>query len=121
MSRRRVSRFQPRLTPPARGRWPSASRSSRTAWSSTNGGGSAAPTAVHCRAGAPRRRPALQGGPGRAMLARDPTKGGVMTGNRATLQRMLDAMFAGDFETTGQVLAEDAVVEWPQSGERMVG
>lgn len=41
--------------------------------------------------------------------------------NRATLEKMLTAMVGGDFEAMGQYLAEDAVEEWPQSGERMVG
>ena len=41
--------------------------------------------------------------------------------NRATLQRTLDATFRGDWETAAEAMAEDAVVEWPQSGERIVG
>src|SRR5260221_6249530 len=44
-----------------------------------------------------------------------------MDDNRATVQRSIDAMFRGDFDALRQDLAEDAVVDWPQSGERMVG
>jgi hypothetical protein len=41
--------------------------------------------------------------------------------NRATLQRTLEATFRGDFDTAVQAMADDSVVEWPQSGERIVG
>lgn len=41
--------------------------------------------------------------------------------NRATLERMLAALFAGDIAGSTAAMAEDAVVEWPQSGERIVG
>jgi ketosteroid isomerase-like protein len=45
-----------------------------------------------------------------------------MTGdNRATMERVIDAMLRGDWETAGQAMADDSVVEWPQSGERIVG
>ena len=41
--------------------------------------------------------------------------------NRATMERTIDAIFRGDWDTAGQAMAEDSVVEWPQSGERIVG
>lgn len=41
--------------------------------------------------------------------------------NRATLDRTIEAMFRGDFDTATEALAEDAVVDWPQSGERITG
>jgi len=41
--------------------------------------------------------------------------------NRATLERMIAAMFAGDIDGAAATMADDAVVEWPQSGERIVG
>lgn len=41
--------------------------------------------------------------------------------NREILDRTIDAMFRGDFETATEALADDAVVEWPQSGERITG
>ena len=41
--------------------------------------------------------------------------------NRATLDRTVEAMMKGDFDTATESLAEDAVVEWPQSGERITG
>jgi len=41
--------------------------------------------------------------------------------NRAILERAMNAMFGGDYETAAGAMAEDAVVEWPQSGERIVG
>lgn len=41
--------------------------------------------------------------------------------NRAILERTMNAMFGGDYETAAEAMAEDAVVEWPQSGERIVG
>lgn len=46
-----------------------------------------------------------------------------MTGhnNRAVVERTLAGFFGGDYETAAQAMADDAVVEWPQSGERIVG
>lgn len=41
--------------------------------------------------------------------------------NRATLERTIAAMFASDFDGAAEAMADDAVVEWPQSGERIVG
>ena len=41
--------------------------------------------------------------------------------NRAILERTIAAMFVGDIDTVTAALADDAVVEWPQSGERIVG
>jgi hypothetical protein len=41
--------------------------------------------------------------------------------NRATLDRMLTAMYAGRIDDAASTMADDAIVEWPQSGERMVG
>ena len=41
--------------------------------------------------------------------------------NRATLERTIAAMFADDFDGATEAMADDAVVEWPQSGERIVG
>ena len=41
--------------------------------------------------------------------------------NRATLERTIAAMFAGDVDGSTEAMADDAVVEWPQSGERIVG
>jgi hypothetical protein len=41
--------------------------------------------------------------------------------NRETLERTIDAMFRGDWDTVGAVIADDAIVDWPQSGERIVG
>ena len=41
--------------------------------------------------------------------------------NRAILERTVNAMYSGDYETAAAAMAEDAVVEWPQSGERIVG
>lgn len=41
--------------------------------------------------------------------------------NRATLERMIAALFAGDVDGSMEPVADDAVVEWPQSGERIVG
>lgn len=41
--------------------------------------------------------------------------------NRATLERTIAAMFAGDIDASTEALADDAVLEWPQSGERIVG
>jgi hypothetical protein len=41
--------------------------------------------------------------------------------NRATLDRNIDAMMRGDWDAIGEVMADDAIVDWPQSGERIVG
>lgn len=41
--------------------------------------------------------------------------------NRAKLDEMVAAMLAGDIDGLTGFLADDAVVEWPQSGERIVG
>jgi hypothetical protein len=41
--------------------------------------------------------------------------------NRASLERTIGAMFSGDWDTVGQAIADDAIVDWPQSGERLVG
>ncbi len=41
--------------------------------------------------------------------------------NRATLERTIAAIFAGDVDGSTAAMADDAVVEWPQSGERIVG
>ena len=41
--------------------------------------------------------------------------------NRATLERAIAALFAHDFDGATEAMADDAVVEWPQSGERIVG
>ena len=41
--------------------------------------------------------------------------------NRAVLDRMVSAMINGDVESATAELADDAVVEWPQSGERISG
>jgi ketosteroid isomerase-like protein len=41
--------------------------------------------------------------------------------NRATLERTIAAMFAGDIDGATEAMADDAVVDWPQSGERIVG
>lgn len=41
--------------------------------------------------------------------------------NRATVERMLAALYAGKIDEAASAMADDAVVEWPQSGERMVG
>ena len=41
--------------------------------------------------------------------------------NRAKVEKMIAAMYAGDIEGVTEQMAEDAVVEWPQSGERIVG
>lgn len=41
--------------------------------------------------------------------------------NRAVLDRTMAAMFAGDAVGATEAMADDAVVEWPQSGERIVG
>jgi len=41
--------------------------------------------------------------------------------NRGKLEKMIAALYAGDLEGATSLLADDAVVEWPQSGERIVG
>ena len=41
--------------------------------------------------------------------------------NRAILDRAVAALFAGDVDGMIATMDEDAVVEWPQSGERIVG
>jgi hypothetical protein len=41
--------------------------------------------------------------------------------NRATLDRSIDAMMRGDGDAISEVMADDAIVDWPQSGERIVG
>jgi len=41
--------------------------------------------------------------------------------NRAILDRTMAAMFAGDVDGAAEAMADDVVVEWPQSGERIVG
>lgn len=41
--------------------------------------------------------------------------------NRAILERTLDAMYGGELDTATEAMADDAVVEWPQSGERIIG
>lgn len=43
------------------------------------------------------------------------------TDNRATLERFIDAMIRGDWDTVSEVITDDGVVDWPQSGERLVG
>jgi len=37
------------------------------------------------------------------------------------LERFVDAMIRGDWDTVEGVIADDGVVDWPQSGERLVG
>jgi ketosteroid isomerase-like protein len=44
-----------------------------------------------------------------------------MGDNRATLDRTVEAMFRGDYDTAVEALAPDGVVEYPQSGERLAG
>jgi hypothetical protein len=41
--------------------------------------------------------------------------------NRATIERLVSSINARDPETFARQFAEDTVVEWPQSGERIVG
>jgi len=41
--------------------------------------------------------------------------------NRETLERMIEAMFRGDWDAVGESIADDAIVDWPQSGEQLVG
>jgi len=45
----------------------------------------------------------------------------VNNDNRATLERTIGAMFRGDWDEFGEGIADDAIVDYPQSGERMVG
>ena len=42
-------------------------------------------------------------------------------GKRATIERVLDAIAAGDWEAATADVAPDFVQEWPQSGERISG
>lgn len=41
--------------------------------------------------------------------------------NRTTVERTWQALSRGDFDTAMTAFAPDGVVEWPQSGERIVG
>ena len=41
--------------------------------------------------------------------------------NRATLEALVAALNASDLEGLDRVFADDVVMEWPQSGERIVG
>jgi ketosteroid isomerase-like protein len=41
--------------------------------------------------------------------------------NRATLEALVAALNAGDLEGLDKVFTDDVVMEWPQSGERIVG
>ena len=41
--------------------------------------------------------------------------------NLAVVEAVFQGMMAGDLDAVGRHLADDAVVEWPQSGERIVG
>jgi ketosteroid isomerase-like protein len=41
--------------------------------------------------------------------------------NRATLDGLVDALNGGDLKALDKVFADDIVMEWPQSGERIVG
>lgn len=41
--------------------------------------------------------------------------------NRAILERTLEAMYGGDMDTATEGMADDTVVEWPQSRERIIG
>jgi hypothetical protein len=41
--------------------------------------------------------------------------------NRSVLEGAIRAMLQGDFRGMTEAMAEDAVLEWPQSGERIVG
>ena len=41
--------------------------------------------------------------------------------NRATLENMITAKVRGDWDEVGEAMADDAIVDWPQSGERLVG
>jgi hypothetical protein len=37
------------------------------------------------------------------------------------LERFIDGMIRGDWDTVEGLIADDGVVDWPQSGERLVG
>ena len=41
--------------------------------------------------------------------------------NRATLEALVAALNASDLEGLDKVFTDDVVMEWPQSGERIVG
>jgi ketosteroid isomerase-like protein len=41
--------------------------------------------------------------------------------NRATIEALMAAISAGDRAALDEVFTEDIVMEWPQSGERIVG
>ncbi len=41
--------------------------------------------------------------------------------NRATIERYLEAFQSKDMTILDEVYADDAVQEWPQSGERIIG
>lgn len=41
--------------------------------------------------------------------------------NRATLERALDALIRGDWDAVREAIADDAIVDYPQSGERIFG
>jgi ketosteroid isomerase-like protein len=41
--------------------------------------------------------------------------------NRATLEALVAALNAGDLAALDKVFTDDVVMEWPQSGERIVG
>ncbi len=43
------------------------------------------------------------------------------TQNRSTLEALVAALNAGDLEALDRVFTDDIVMEWPQSGERIVG
>jgi ketosteroid isomerase-like protein len=42
-------------------------------------------------------------------------------GNRAAVERYWQAFQEGDLNTVGETYHDDAVQEWPQSGERVIG
>jgi ketosteroid isomerase-like protein len=46
---------------------------------------------------------------------------GVNEGNREAVERYWQALQAGNMAAVGEAYHEDAVQEWPQSGERIVG
>jgi ketosteroid isomerase-like protein len=41
--------------------------------------------------------------------------------NRMILERSIAALYAGDVDGATAAMADDAIIEWPQSGERIVG
>lgn len=41
--------------------------------------------------------------------------------NKAAVERMLNAISDGDISVMDEVFADDAVVDWPASGERVTG